>query len=282
MNNQQRRFFQTATSANCSGSGCVTVPKEHFRACVRVAAIFALLFFTSCASLTPERISVLAAIAGQAAQLGAQEWLAKHPEHRNAFNLVIDSISAFIRAGETNMAKYTELLESLPTSTLRGEAGEIYITGNPRDANQVATVLQTNFIGAGLAVVVLTNAPAASKAHLVIWDKELNKAVRVTGALEQPVQRAVRDGLRRAVGPTPPMPPRVGRRGEPVLGIVPEGPPSLPQFQPAKPYPEGTFPPGMLPPGWHTNYRNEPPAKTDAELDAEFLEIKAKLKARGR
>lgn len=203
-----------------------------------------LVFLFGCASLTPERINVLAQIAGQAAQLGAQEWLREHPTHRDAFNLVIAAISAFVRNGETDMAKYTELLESLPSGTLRGEAGELYITGSPRDTNQVATVLQTNFISAGLSVVVLTNAPVVSKARLVIWDKELNKAVRVTGALEKPVQRAVRDGLRRAVGPAPPMPPSVGR-AVPVLGIVPESP--------------------------------EPREKTDAELDAEFEAVKARL-----
>lgn len=238
-----------------------------------------LVFLLGCTTLTPDRIQVLAMIAGQAAQVGAQEWLVKHPEHRAAFNLVMVAINNFVRSGETNMAKYTALLESLPTSTLRGEAGEVYIAGEPAE----------NELG-----------PKAA-AHLVIWDNELKKAVKVTGELERPVQRAIRDGLRRACAPQPPPLPGKSR----LPGIVPEG--ALPRFQPAlwPPTPEYHGPNWQI----HANdlllrYSNtipvqfnsnrfpqaaplviipesaEPPSKTDAELDAEFEAIKAGLKKR--
>lgn len=175
-----------------------------------------LVLLFGCTTLTPDRISVLAQIAGQAAQLGAQQWLAQHPEHRDAFNLVIAAINDFVRQGKTNMVEYTELLSSLPTGTFRGDAGELYITDT-----------------------------------LVVWDRDLGRSTRIVGAAERPVRMAVRDGLRRAVGPKPPMPPRVGRSRppEPVLGLVPESPDR---------------------------------ELTDAELDAEFEAIKAKLRLRAQ
>lgn len=160
----------------------------------------ALLFFTSCASLTPDRIATLVAIAAQAAQLGAQEWLAAHPEHRAAFQQVIDAINIELKAGNTTRA--IAMLESLPVTSLSGKDGEIYWTGEPRSTNTEATVAGT----------------------LVVWDGYLGKPTRITGSAEGPVVNAVRTGLRRAVAPMPPALPVHTKRGVPVLGVVPESP----------------------------------------------------------
>lgn len=134
--------------------------------------MFAALLFCSCASLTPERVQVLSAIAQQAAHLGVQEWLRTHPSHRDAFQLVLSTLTGLIKAGETNQAVYAAYLNSLPTRTLAGPAGELYVTGD----------------------------------KLVIWDAELEKAVAVEGRAEQPVIRATVAGMQRALGPQPPMP----------------------------------------------------------------------------
>lgn len=134
--------------------------------------MFAALLFCSCASLTPERVQVLSAIAQQAAHLGVQEWLRTHPTHRDSFQLVLSTLTALLRAGETNQAVYAAYLNSLPTRTLAGPAGELYVTGD----------------------------------RLVIWDAELEKAVAVEGRAEQPVIRATVAGMTRALGPQPPMP----------------------------------------------------------------------------
>lgn len=214
-NSQQRLFFQAATSNRSLGSNR-TATTGRFRPCGWIAVILALLF-TSCTTLTPDRISVLAQIAGQAAQIGAQQWLAQHPEQRPAFDLVLAAISDFVRQGKTNMVEYTELLSSLPTGTLRGDAGELYISDT-----------------------------------LVVWDRDLGRSTRIVGAAERPVRMAVRDGLRRAVAPMPPALPKWGfqnAKPAPVLGLVPESPDR---------------------------------EMTDAELDAEFEAIKARLKARGK
>lgn len=169
-----------------------------------------LVLLMGCASLTPDRVSVLAAIAGQAAYLGAQDWLRAHPNHRPAFDAVILAISALVKAGNTNQDAYVELLSSLPTMTLRGKAGELYIS----DA-------------------------------LVVYDNDLGRATRISGAAEQPVERAILLGLKQALAPMPPMPnSRHTNQVPPSLWVLPEA---------------------------------IGESKTDAELDAEFEAIKAKL-----
>jgi hypothetical protein len=140
-------------------------------------AILALLF-TSCASLTPERIAILAAIAGQAAQIGAQQWLATHPEHRAAFDAVITAIRALVAQGTTNPNAYVELLESLPTSKLAAPSGELMWSGRPKDGHGVAAIL--------------------------VWDGELAKPVVIEEAAVLPVMKAATAGLKRATAPMPP------------------------------------------------------------------------------
>lgn len=168
---QRRPFFQAVTNEN-SLQRILKCVVSRFRYCRRIAATFAVLLLISCTSLTPDRVNLLAAIAGQAAQIGAQEWLAKHPDHRAAFGLVIDELQRLLKAGETNQAQYATNLNSLPTATLAGPSGELYVTED----------------------------------RLVVWDAELKKAVAVEGKAEQPVIRATVAGLKRAMLPLPPMP----------------------------------------------------------------------------
>lgn len=176
MNTQQRRlFFQARKSGGLSCINCINLSREgRFASCEVILAIFAaLLFFLfGCASLTQDRVAVLSAIAGQAAQVGAQDWLARHPDQKPIFDSIIIGIAALVKGGVTNQMAYVELLNALPTATLAGTAGELYIT----------------------------------EERLVIWDAELKKAVAVGGAAERPVLRATISGLRRALAPLPPAP----------------------------------------------------------------------------
>lgn len=183
MNQQRRPFFQAVNNVNLLQRILEWV-ESRFRPCGRIAAILAVLLFTSCASLTPERVNLLAAIAGQAAMIGAQQWLAKHPEHRLSFEAVIAAIQSLIKAGVTNQAAYAELLNGLPTPTLAGPSGELYVTED----------------------------------RLVIWDSELRKAVAVEGKAEAPVIRATVAGLKRGLAPLPPMP-TVSRSGRTLVQV---------------------------------------------------------------
>lgn len=134
--------------------------------------LVAACLFCSCSSLTPERVDILAQIAGQAAQFGTQQWLKDHPDHRDAFALVLAELQRLLKAGETNQAQYATNLNGLPTATLAGPSGAVYVTED----------------------------------RLVVWDAELKKAVTVKGAAEQPVIRATVSGLKRAMLPLPPVP----------------------------------------------------------------------------
>lgn len=142
-----------------------------------------LVLLMGCTSLTPERISLLAAIAGQAAQIGAANWLVKHPDQRPAFDLAIMILSDLVRRGETNQLAYINVLEGLPLATFSGPAGDLNITGTPKNPTVV---------------------PWEPK--LVIWDAGLEKATVVQGKAEMPVMRATVAGLKRAVAPRPPLP----------------------------------------------------------------------------
>lgn len=182
MTTQQRRSFFQAVGKLYSAA---TFRAQQARASLSLAAvIFTALLCLSCTSLTPERVNVLSAIAAQAAQLGAQEWLAKHPEHRESFLLVIAAFQNALRTGDTNPVAF---LKSLPVSSLAGPAGELYVTDG-RSSNDV------------------------QKATLVVWDSELNKSVRAEGALEKPVAMATLAGLKRGVAQMPPkFPPELDR-----------------------------------------------------------------------
>jgi len=174
---QHRSFFQAVkSSGSLIRSRFVAYhPRKACRLCGRLAATLAVLLFTSCAGMTPERIDAIIAIAGAAAQIGTQVWLAQHPTHRESFQHVIDAIAAEIKnSGATNEVKIVALLSSLPTDALVApNKGELYVT----------------------------------VPHLVVWDAKKQKATRVEGKAVAPVIKATLMGLRRGVAPRPPIPP---------------------------------------------------------------------------
>lgn len=203
----RRLFFKTATSnTNRLKEVGDCVWKRCFRPCGWIAVtLSAALLVMSCSSLTPERVSVLSQIAGQAAALGAEEWLAKHPEHRQAFLDAVAALGAVLKTdtSESPLAPQSiedaavSFLSKLPTGTLRGKDGELYVTGD-------------------------TNGPAS----LVVWDPALKKGVEVSGESARPVVKQIYLGMRRALGPKPPVPVVAGRARKPedLEGRTPEAP----------------------------------------------------------
>lgn len=184
MNTQQRRpFFQTATTS---------IRGRRLRGWL---AVILTALLCSCASLTPDRIAVLAALAGNAAQIGVSLWLDKNPDHRGSFEAVARAIAAFLAAQagpgvapEAKEATVAELLSSLPTPTLASKEGELYVSGD----------------------------------NLVIWDAKLKKASTVEGAAVEPVLKAVKEGMRRALVPKPPKPYPLPIRARESLTAVPQ------------------------------------------------------------
>lgn len=198
----RRLFFKTATSNTNRKEVGDCVWKRCFRPCGGIAVMLsAALLVMSCSSLTPERVSVLSQIAGQAAALGAEEWLAKHPEHRQVFSNAVAELGAFLKTDEKNPQTLEDaavsFLAKLPTGTLRGKDGELYVTGD-------------------------TNGPAS----LVVWDPALKKGVEVGGESARPVVKQIYLGMRRALGPKPPVPVAGGRARKPedLEGRTPEAP----------------------------------------------------------
>lgn len=171
---QRRSFFQTVGRLWTAATARALLPRASLSLAAAICA--ALLFLGCTTSLTPDRVALLAAIAGQAAQVGVEEWLAKHPTQREAWAIAISAFANAVRNRETNAVGY---LNSLPVSSLAGPSGELYVSGD----------------------------------RLVVWDGEAQKAVAATGALEDPVQRATVSGLKRGLAEKPPkLPPRLTRR----------------------------------------------------------------------
>lgn len=192
---QRRLFFLRAATSNAN-RGVGTAWQNCFRPCGWIAVILTALFL-GCSSLTPERVSVLSQIAGQAAQIGASEWLAKHPEQKPSFDAVIAALIALQKAGNTNQDAWVERLSTLPIDAFRGPDGELYVSPRSKE-------------------------PVPDAARVVVWDKHLNKSTTVRGTATLPVLRSALFGLRRAVGPKPPVP----GKEKALSGIRPEG--SLP------------------------------------------------------
>lgn len=170
---QHRSFFQTVGRLWTAATARAQLPPASLSL---ATAIVTVLLFLGCTSLTPDRVALLSAIAGQAAQVGVEEWLAKHPEQREAWAIAISAFANAVKTGETNPVSY---LKSLPVSSLAGPEGALYVTGN-RSSNKV------------------------DKAILVVWDNETQKSVAATGPAEEPVQRAVMAGLKRGLAEKPP------------------------------------------------------------------------------
>lgn len=144
----------------------------------------ALVALAGCSSLTPERVNVLAGIAGQATSSGVSDWLAKHPKHRQAFENALIPLQQIQRSGNTNEQAledaFVQFLGSLPTDAFSGPDGALYVTG------------------------ASTNVLRSTHGGLVVFDKKLNKSVAVHGAATLPVVKATLSGLKRAMLPKPP------------------------------------------------------------------------------
>lgn len=194
---QRRMFFQTVGKLSTAATARVQQPRASLSL---AAAICAALLFCSCTRLTPDRVALLSAIAGQAAQVGVEEWLAKHPTQREAWAIAISAFANAVKTGETNPVSY---LKSLPVSSLAGPEGALYVTGT-RSSNKV------------------------DKAILVVWDNETQKSVAATGPAEEPVQRAVMAGLKRGLAEKPPkLPPPDWRRLARTNAYTLEAPPGF-------------------------------------------------------
>lgn len=175
---QRRLFFQAKTSGASGLTSTINRGRIiRLLSCEGLLATLTALLFFGCASLTQDRVTVLAAIAGQAAQVGAQEWLAKHPEHRALFTAALAELTALAGAGITTtstnemaVASALERLSQLPTATLSGPDGAVYMR----------------------------------MADLAVWDGR--KIVVLQGAATVPVLKAIRVGLKRAMAPLPPAP----------------------------------------------------------------------------
>jgi hypothetical protein len=173
MNQQRRSFFLAAGCLSAMAKATILRAAKAPASLSLATAISAALLFTSCASLTPERIDALANIAGLAAQIGAANWLQKHPENRPMFEAAIAAINALIRAGITNPDAYAEQLNKLPTDLLAGPEGDVMVSPVPR-------------------------------AGVLVWDVESKKAVVVKGKSVLPVAKSISRGLRNATSPAPP------------------------------------------------------------------------------
>lgn len=179
---QRRLFFLRAATSNAN-RGVGTAWQNCFRPCGWIAVMLTALFL-GCSSLTPERVSVLSQIAGQAVQYGASQWLAKHPDHRKSFEAIVLALSGLVKAGNYNEDAWTELLSGLPVNALEGPNGAFYVSEG-----------------------------------LVVWDGGLKKPVAVRGEATPAVLRATYIALRNAVGAKPPVP----GKEKALSGIRPEG-----------------------------------------------------------
>lgn len=113
-------------------------------------------------------------IAGTAAQLGTTIYLAQHPEQRPSFAAAEQALTALADRQNYDPAAFSAALQGLPINELKGPNGSLYVS-----------------------------------VALVVWDEV---AAQATGVDKEELVKktlvAVRDGLRRSLGPpAPPMPP---------------------------------------------------------------------------
>lgn len=154
--------------------------QEHrFRFGSRIAIALAALLFTSCASLTPDQAKFWADLAGQAAQVGLQIWLQQNPEHRENVKEIVDAMgrrSIQPPGLESSGPTEEQFLAALPVRALGGPGSraDLFIT----------------------------------ETSLLIHDKTTGKSKMVDGKDRAKVLKAIREGMRRAVTPLPPMPVR--------------------------------------------------------------------------
>lgn len=167
-----------------------------------LAVIMAVVLLSGCKSMTPERLNTIAAIAGSAAAVGSAIYLTEHPEHKPAFDAVVLALATVLAtsatnevSAETNYNKFVERLSSLPPEAqLKSAEGELYLSDAPKGE--------------------------PSKPFLVVWDATLRKPVKIEPEQSRAVMRSTLAGLRKAVGPRPPVPVAVKKVGR--KQILPE------------------------------------------------------------
>ncbi len=140
----------------------------------RILLSLPLVLLCSCS--TPQKTQELASVLGQAANFGAQAYLASHPEARPAFDAAIALLAAFQRGGGTNSVELAGALSRLPVALSAPAVGkEVYMTDG-----------------------------------LVLYDQRTAKAQRVLDVKKpsRVVVREFRRGLAQAVAPKPPVPAR--------------------------------------------------------------------------
>lgn len=168
---QRRPFFLTTATNSFQG---IRRPRGWL-----AVILSAALLCCSCASLTPDRVQFWADLARQAAQVGLQIWLAKHPEHRGNIAEILAAMGRLsvqppgLESGVTE----EQLLAALPTRVLTGEKAELFLTDK----------------------------------SVLIRDKKSGKSKLVDAENREPVMRAIRQGMRDALTPKPPMPERTRR-----------------------------------------------------------------------
>lgn len=114
-------------------------------------------------------VARVASIAGAAAQMGSAAYLSKNPEARPYFVASFNALGALDHAGEYDPAAFAEALKMLPIKEMSGPNGSLYVLG-----------------------------------AILIWDELAQRSVNVDKTLwVQPVLRAVRIGIGRAIGVTP-------------------------------------------------------------------------------
>lgn len=127
---------------------------------------------TGCVSVSgTNRLDVarVASIAGKAAQIGSMGRLQKHPEERPYFVSSYNALGALDHASNYDPAAFAEALKMLPIKELSGPDGNLYVLG-----------------------------------AVFLWDELAQQSYALDRTLwVQPVLRAVRLGIGRALGIAP-------------------------------------------------------------------------------
>lgn len=128
--------------------------------------------FTGCTTVSGSNqldVARVANIAGLAAQMGSTAYLQKNPEARPYFVASFNALGALDHAGQYDPAAFAEALSMLPIKELSGPNGNLYVLG-----------------------------------AILIWDELAQRSINVDRTLwVQPVLRAVRLGIGRALGIAP-------------------------------------------------------------------------------
>lgn len=150
----------------------------------KLALPLAALLLTSCSILTADRLAVLAALAGNAVQSGVEAWLVEHPEHRGSFEAIARAIAALLAN--------------------RGVASDEVVVREARKAEVIALLTNLPPVAAKGAFVGKGSDVYFSDGRLLVWDGKTGKSTVIDGAAVDPVLRAMREGMRRALIPMPP------------------------------------------------------------------------------